>query len=81
MVEKIVVSKGELLKMMNEELYKHIGYKDCKFTRPVTTLKSNDKNGCNWSKVIIRGKDLGSCRDIASKIITKFRRKYNIKYE
>lgn len=43
-----LVSKNELLNLMNNLLHENDEIKDCRFTS-VLKLQETDSNGCNWS--------------------------------
>jgi hypothetical protein len=74
------VSEDELLKILNEELFKHPALKECNFT--FIRRSEPDKAGCNWSAAVTSsGAPLYISAPVTGKIVSEAQKKYNVKWK
>ncbi len=81
--QRQVVSKDELVRIMNEELGKYEECKDCRLREPDSLIEP-DETGCNWSldkpgALHCSGVPTEVCAPFAYRVIAEAMSKYNIK--
>ena len=75
-----VVSKNDLLNLMNIALHENEELKDCSFTS-VQKLQEADSNGCNWSVgygLRCSGVPPEVCAEPARQVVETHMSKYNL---
>jgi hypothetical protein len=77
-----IISAGELVRILNEELAKHAEDSACEFTMIDYKLPKPDDSGCNWHSA-----DVIICNDrvppsvieqLTARIISEVKKKYNV---
>ena len=73
------VIDSELVEIINSELSKHEECKNCRISGIMSA--EEDETGCNWSEPVIRcsGTPAEVCLPIASDIINRARKEFNLK--
>ena len=81
-MKRDLVSKDELISILNKELAKYEDCENCRF-HGVIELAEEDEDGCNWSRsdVIVRcsGVPAEICMPFAARTVSEVGGKYNIK--
>jgi hypothetical protein len=76
-----VISKRELISILNSELSKYEECKDCHFDG-ILKSEEEDEDGCNWigANVKLRCSDEPDvrCRSFISKVLSEAGKKYNL---
>lgn len=75
-----LVSKNELLNLMNSLLHENSDLKDCRFTS-VRKLQEADFNGCNWSVdygLRCSGVPAEVCAEPAKRVVEALMKIYNL---
>jgi hypothetical protein len=81
---KIVVSRTELLAILNSSLAQMSECEDCQFDGPIWELQSPDASGSNWSDSLTlrcSGRAAGPCAPAAMRVAAAVQAKYNIARE
>jgi hypothetical protein len=80
-MDRKLVTREELLAILNEELKKREGMENYSFTSVGYELVEPDAEGCNWSTPVLRGSGvpLEPCIPIARRVVEEARKKYNLK--
>ena len=77
-----LVSKRELISMLNNELLKYKECKDCYFDS-IVSYEEEEKDGCNWLGANVQSRFSGEpdekCRSFISRVLSEAGKKYNIK--
>ncbi len=77
-----LVSKRELIRILNNELSKYEECKDCQFDS-VMKYEVEEGNGCNWLganvKFTCNGDPDERCRPFISRVLSEAGEQYNIK--
>jgi hypothetical protein len=76
-----LVSAGELIKILNEELAKYPEDAACEFTMIDFKLSKPDKTGCNWHSaevVCLNGVLPRVIEQVTARIISAAKEKYNV---
>jgi len=80
-MSRALVSAGELIRILNEELAQYPESTACEFTMIDFKLPEPDQSGCNWNsaEVFMRnGKPVNIIRQLPTSIIAGIRKKYNL---
>ena len=79
---RVLVSAGELVRLLNEELAKSPDQAACEFTMIDFKLPVPDETGCNWhsADVLICNDRVppSIIRQLTARIIAEARKKYNL---
>lgn len=83
MKERILVSRAELQRMLNEQLAEYTECDGCTLKRPWALREPRD-DGCNWSTdvhvtCVGRRANAADCAKIAVRIVAEAARDYNLK--
>jgi hypothetical protein len=80
-MERILVTKDELVELLNKELSKREDSEGYSFTSGILRLQDKDKNGCNWSGGTLRGSGVPTkpMEPAAVHIVAEAKKKYNLK--
>ena len=74
-----LLSEGELIELLNNELLEHEECENCKI-KGIMVLPDGDETGCNWDvpHVSCSGVLGKICEPIANQIIAETKKKYNL---
>jgi len=78
-MEQQIISKAELVKIINDELSKHEECNDCSISG-IMKLQETDDVGCNWTDPYIQcsGVPADVCAPIAGQVFSAMKKIYNI---